>query len=144
MVTDDFSVAIDSSGTKKLQCRLGSVGNSPSWKKTLQLQADIVATKARGPFAKKKARLRVPSMVFPKPGKLGFVVWNDPVEPERTRPLERRWPKERQERLVLLERLVQSEQRPQVLSLLLVLLVLLWLGLQALEEQWWSFRRFLH
>ena len=86
-------------------------------------------------------------MVFPKPGKLGFVVWNDPVEPERTRPLERRWPKERQERLVLLERLVQSEQRPQVLSpllALLLLLVLLWLGLQALEEQWWSFRRFLH
>ena len=80
-------------------------------------------------------------MVFPKPGKLGFVVWNDPVEPERTRPLERRWPKERQERLVLLERLVQSEQRPQVLS---PLLVLPWLGLQALEEQWWSFRRFLH
>ena len=89
----------------------------------------------------------MPSIVFPEPGKLGFVVWNDPVEPERTRPLERRWPKERQERLerqVLLERLVQSEQRPQVLSLLLVLLVLLWLGLQALEEQWWSFRRFLH
>ena len=87
-------------------------------------------------------------MVFPKPGKLGFVVWNDPVEPERTRPLERRWPKERQERLVLLERLVQSEQRPQVLSPLLArlvpLLVLLWLGLQALEEQLWSFRRFLH
>ena len=84
-------------------------------------------------------------MVFPKPGKLGFVVWNDPVEPERTRPLERRWPKERQERQVLLERLVQSEQRPQVLSPLLeLLLVLPWLGLQALEEQWWSFRRFLH
>ena len=100
-------------------------------------------------------------MVFPKPGKLGFVVWNDPVEPERTRPLERRWPKERQERLerqVLLERLVQSEQRPQVLSpllarlvpllvlplLVLPWLVLPWLGLQALEEQWWSFRRFLH
>ena len=83
-------------------------------------------------------------MVFPKPGKLGFVVWNDPVEPERTRPLERRWPKERQERLVPLERLVQSEQN-QVLSLLLVLLLVLpWLGLQALEEQWWSFRRFLH
>ena len=89
----------------------------------------------------------MPSIVFPEPGKLGFVVWNDPVEPERTRPLERRWPKERQERLVLLERLVQSEQRPQVLSpllALLLLLVLLWLGLQALEEQWWSFRRFLH
>ena len=93
--------------------------------------------------------MRVPSIVFPEPGKLGFVVWNDPVEPERTRPLERRWPKERQERqerLVLLERLVQSAQRPQVLSPLLVLLwlVLLWLGLQALEERWWSFRRFLH
>lgn len=90
----------------------------------------------------------MPSIVFPEPGKLGFVVWNDPVEPERTRPLERRWPKERQERQVLLERLVQSEQRPQVLSPLLALLwpllVLLWLGLQALEEQWWSFRRFLH
>jgi hypothetical protein len=55
--------------------------------------------------------------------------------------LERRWPKERQEWLVLLERLVQSEQRPQVLS---PLLVLPWLVLQALEEQWWSFRRFLH
>ena len=78
-------------------------------------------------------------MVFPKPGKLGFVVWNDPVEPDRTRPLERRWPKER------LERLVQSEQRPQVLRLLLVpLLALPWLGLPALEEQWWSFRRFRH
>jgi hypothetical protein len=91
--------------------------------------------------------LRVPSIVFPEPGKLGFVVWNDPVELERTRPLERRWPKERQERQVLLERLVQSEQRPQVLSPLLarlVLLVLLWLGLQALEEQWSSFRRFRH
>ena len=47
---------------------------------------------------------------------------------------------------MLLERLVQSEQRPQVLSplLALLLLVLLWLGLQALEEQWWSFRPFLH
>lgn len=44
---------------------------------------------------------------------------------------------------MLLERPVQSEQRPQVLSLLLArLLVLLWLGLPALEEQWWSSRRF--
>ena len=48
---------------------------------------------------------------------------------------------------MLLERLVQSEQRPQVLSPLLarlVPLVLPWLGLQALEEQWSSFRRFRH
>ena len=54
---------------------------------------------------------------------------------------------------MLLERLVQSEQRPQVLSPLLArLLVLPWrvlllvqprLVLLAPEGQWWSFRRFL-
>jgi hypothetical protein len=84
--------------------------------------------------------LRVPSIVFPEPGKLGFVVWNDPVEPERTRPLERRWPKERQERLVLLERPVLLPERSSpVLLLERSSPVLL-----ALEARRWSFRRFLH
>ena len=90
--------------------------------------------------------MRVPSIVFPEPGKLGFVVWNDPVEPERTRPLERRWPKERQERLVLLERpvllgqlVLLPERSSPVLLLERSSPVLL-----ALEARRWSFRRFLH
>ncbi len=83
----------------------------------------------------------MPSIVFPRAWKARVYIWNDPVGAERTRPLERRWPKER------LERLVQSEQQPQGLRQLLVLVLVLvqpWLGLPALEEQWWSFRRFRH
>ena len=61
--------------------------------------------------------------------------------------MERRWPKERQERQVLLERLELPEPRVlrllQVLPWRVLLLVQPRLVLLAPEGQWWSFRRFL-
>jgi hypothetical protein len=98
---------------------------------------------------KKGHAFACPRLFCPEIGKLGNVAWNDPVEPEGTRPLERRWPKEGP---VLLERLELPE--PRVLRLLQVLpwrvlllvqprLVQPRLVLLAPEGQWWSFRRFL-